>query len=719
MTTATHGAASTQDDVFEYNDVVVKQFLWATLIWGTVGLLVGVIIAVQLFYPPANFNLPWLTFGRLRPLHTNAVIFAFCGNAIFAGMYHSSQRLLKTRMWSDVLSRIHMWGWQLIIVSAALTLPFGFTQSKEYAELEWPIDIAIAAVWVTFAVNFFMTLKARRERVLYVSIWFYIATIVTIAMLHIVNSLALPYAPLHSYSLFSGIHDATIQWWYGHNAVAFFLTTPFLGMAYYYIPKATQKPIYSYRLSIIHFWSLIFIYIWAGPHHLLYTSIPEWLQSLGMVFSVMLLAPSWGGGLNFILTLRMAWDKVKSDPILKFLGTGVTFYMMSTFEGPLLSIKSVNMLSHYTDWTIAHVHSGTLGWNGMTIFGVLYWLLPRMYQTKIYNQKWVSVHFWTATLGILLYIIPMWISGITAGIMTSKLDASGALLYPNFTEIVTTLLPLHHLRALGGILYLSGIVLMFVNMFLTVRHAPAPQKQLVRAPALAPVTHAVVGIQQKSEHWASIMTVLATIAVATGGLFQLVPLLSFDTKSIALDSVKPYSPLELLGRDIYIREGCNNCHSQQVRPLIHEFRRYGEASHAGEFVYDHPHLWGSKRTGPDLHRVGKKYGDVWHWKHMVDPRVMSPGSVMPNYPWLATAPLDYDSLWGKITTMRLLGVPYTAEDANEAAQKAQAQAQTIASGLTGQGIQMGGPVQPELIGLIAYLQRLGTDFKPSQPGTPK
>ncbi len=698
-------------ETFCYDDEVVKKFLWATMFWGGVGMLVGLIIAMQLVWPALNLNTPWLTFGRLRPVHTNAVVFAFCGNAIFAGIYHSSQRLLKARMWSDALSQFHFWGWQLIVVAAALTLPLGFTSSKEYAELEWPIDIAIAVVWVSFAVNYVMTLKNRRESVLYVSIWFYIATIITIAVLHVVNSLEIPVGPLKSYSIYSGVQDALVQWWYGHNAVAFFLTTPFLGLVYYYLPKAIGKPIYSYRLSIIHFWSLIFIYIWAGPHHLQYTALPGWLQSLGMVFSVMLLAPSWGGGINFILTMKEGWSSLKTDPIVKFFAAGTTFYMMSTFEGPLLSIKSVNALSHYTDWTVAHVHAGALGWNGFIIFGMVYWLLPRLYNTKLHSEKLANFHFWLGTLGILLYIVSMWSAGVMHGLMAQKTDAAGILAHPNFIEIVTAIKPLHLVRAVGGTLYLVGLFVMVYNLFKTVANAPAKTLPVqISAPA-RPDTRNVIfpSYHSMAENWSSYMLVFVTVVVLIGGVLEMVPLMAIERKGIAIAGVKPYTPLELEGRDIYIREGCNNCHTQMVRPLVHETTRYGEFSKAGEFVYDYPHLWGSKRTGPDLQRIGQKYNESWHWKHMIDPRSIVPESTMPSYAWLAVDKLDASKTANKLKVLKILGVPYTTQDVEAAPAVLAAQANEVAARLAAQGEVA--PADSELVALISYLQRMGTDIK--------
>ena len=471
---------------FVYDDAIVRMFLLATLVWGLVGTLVGLVIALQLANPMFNFGLPWISFGRLRPLHTNAVIFAFAGNAIFTAVYYSSQRLLKARMWSDLLSRVHFWGWQAIIVAAAITLPLGLTQSKEYAELEWPIDIAIALVWVLFAVNFFGTVARRRERHLYVALWFYIATLVAITVLHIFNNLVVVAGPFKSYPIYAGVQDAFMQWWYGHNAVAFFLTTPFLGMMYYFLPKAANRPIFSYRLSILHFWTLVFIYIWAGPHHLHYTALPAWASTLGMLFSVMLWMPSWGGMINGLLTLRGAWHKVTEDPVLKFFVVAITFYGMSTFEGPLLSIKSVNALSHYTDWTIAHVHAGALGWVGFMVFGMMYWLLPRLFQAELWSRRLAELHFWIGTVGILLYIVAIYAAGLTQGLMWRAFDETGRLAYPDFVETTVRLIPMYWVRVIGGSLYIAGLVLLGVNVLMTWRARPARYAEPVHeAPALA------------------------------------------------------------------------------------------------------------------------------------------------------------------------------------------------------------------------------------------
>lgn len=702
-------------ETFKYDNRIVRAFAIATIIWGLVGFSAGLLIACQLFWPQLNFNLEFTTFGRLRPLHTNAVIFAFVGNGMFTGIYYSLQRLCKARMYSDFLSWANFWGWQLIIVGAAITLPLGFTTSKEYAELEWPIDIVITLVWVFFTINLLGTILKRREKHLYVAIWFYIATAITVAMLHIVNSLAVPAGAWKSYSIFAGVQDALTQWWYGHNAVAFFLTTPYLGLMYYFLPKAAERPVFSYRLSIIHFWALIFIYIWAGPHHLLYTALPDWAQSLGMVFSVMLIAPSWGGMLNGLLTLRGAWDKVRTEPMLKFMVVALTAYGMATLEGPVLAIKSVNSLSHYTDWTIAHVHTGALGWNGFLTFSVLYWLFPRLWNTNLYSVKLANWHFWIALLGMMFYVVPMYASGIAQGLMWKEFTKEGFLQYPNFLETVLQIVPLYKLRAIGGSLYIVGAFLMAYNLWRT-----------AKAGKFEPETEAQAAVVVKKEHAADdpwkhrwleakpiTLTVLALVAVAIGGLLELVPLALVKENVPTIASVKPYTPLEVLGRDIYIREGCVGCHSQMVRPFRSETERYGEYSKAGEFIYDHPFLWGSKRTGPDLHREGGKYPDAWHYNHMENPGSTSPGSVMPSYPWLLTRKLDTNSLPSRLAALRKTGVPYPVGFENGDAQKdLDAQAARIVLNLKVGSVESA--PDKEIIALIAYLQRLGTDIK-AQP----
>jgi cytochrome c oxidase cbb3-type subunit I/II len=743
-----------------YNDDVVRKFIAASVIFAIVGLLVGVIVALQLAFWQANVA-SFLSFGRLRPLHTNAVIFAFVGNMLFAGIYHSSQRLLKARMASDLLSNIHFWGWQLIIVAAAITLPLGITSGKEYAELEWPIDIAIALIWVVFAINFFWTMAKRNEKHLYVALWFYIATIVTIAVLHIVNSLEIPVSLFKSYSIYGGAKDALVQWWYGHNAVAFFLTTPILGIMYYYVPKAAERPVYSYRLSVIHFWALVFLYIWAGPHHLLNTALPDWAQSLGMVFSLMLWAPSWGGMVNGLLTLRGAWHKLREDPVLKFFAAGVTFYGMATFEGPLLSIKSVSGLAHYTDWIIGHVHSGALGWNGFMAAGFFYFLVPRLYGTKLHSPRLANTHFWLGTVGILLYMISMWVSGITQGMMWRAVNDQGALVYPNFVETLIALKPMYWTRLFGGLLYLTGMLLMAWNLWKTVAgkepvvskvevyvEAPAPEASwtqillgrpmigailaivLVFAFGMAQVIGAItalflalfVGIgtivigqiakkdgkptwHRLLEGRAMLFTVITVLAVLVGGVAELIPVLVIKPAEAGMKTLQPYSALELEGRDIYIREGCYLCHSQMIRPFRWETMRYGEVSKLEDSFYDHPFQWGSKRTGPDLSREGQKYPNLWHYKHMTDPRSISEGSNMPPYAHMAEHKIDFSFTNHKLSAMKMVGVPYTDAQIASAAADGRAQGDAIAKDLADNGVTIAGDT--EIVAIIGYLQRLG------------
>lgn len=730
-------------ETFSYDDGIVRMFTMATLVWSIVAMLVGVIIAAQLAAPALNFGIAELTFGRLRPLHTNAAIFAFAGNAIFAAIYYSTQRLCKARMYSDTLSKLHFWGWQLIIVSAALTLPLGITQGKEYAELEWPIDLAIAVVWLGFfGVNFFMTLIKRRERHLYVALWFYIATIVTVTVLHVFNNLVLPAGLLKSYSIYAGVQDALMQWWYGHNAVAFFLTTPFLGLMYYFVPKAAERPVYSYRLSIVHFWSLVFIYIWAGPHHLHYTALPEWASTLGMIFSLMLWMPSWGGMVNGLLTLRGAWHKVTADPVLKFFVVGITFYGMATFEGPLMSIKKVNALSHYTDWTIAHVHSGALGWNGFMAFGMVYWLLPRIFQTKLWSQKLANLHFWLATVGILVYIISMYIAGLTQGLMWRGLNSSGQLLYPDFVETVRAIVPMYWLRMIGGLMYMAGAVLCLYNFYRTWATRPETYDEpVIEAPALsreepverpvesrlpadaavAPLAHTLDKLGQarwhrRWERWPVRFTIFTVGAVVVASLFEIIPAFTIESNVPSIPSVKPYTPLELRGRDIYVAEGCYNCHSQMIRPILAETKRYGPYSQAGEFVYDRPFQWGSKRTGPDLAREGGKQSHSWHLLHFRNPTDITPGSIMPPYPWLEKQKVDFSTVQLRVKVMQKLGVPYSDEEVANAVEHAKAQGKEIADELEEQ-LGETGLAETKAVALIAYLQRLGTDLQNAVPET--
>lgn len=717
---------------FRYDNKIVRNFIYASLLFGVVGMSVGLLVALFYLFPNLTDGIPWLSYGRLRPLHTNAVIFAFVGNAVFAGVYYSLQRLLKARMYSDFLSQVNFWGWQLIILGAAITLPMGITTSKEYAELEWPFDIAIALVWVAFGINMIGTIVKRRERHIYVAIWFYIATFVAVALLHIVNSIAIPVSLTKSYSVYAGVQDALVQWWYGHNAVAFFLTTPFLGLMYYYLPKAANRPVYSYRLSIIHFWSLIFLYIWAGPHHLLYSTLPDWAQNLGVVFSIMLIAPSWGGMINGLLTLRGAWDKVRTDAVLKFFVVGVTGYGMATFEGPMLSLKNVNAIAHFTDWIVAHVHVGALAWNGFMTFGMIYWIIPRITKTKLYSEKLANFHFWIGTLGIILYALPMYVAGFVQSLMWKQFNEDGTLVYGQFMDTVVEIMPMYAMRAVGGVLYLTGVLVGVYNVIKTVKAGSAVTDEEAEAVAL-PVIASNRLRNEKLHAWLERkpvqFTILTVLAVSIGGLIQIVPMLIVKSNIATITSVKPYTPLELEGRDLYIREGCNNCHSQLVRPFRSEVKRYGEYSKSGEYVYDHPFLWGSKRTGPDLMRVGGKYPHSWHFSHMWNPQATTTGSIMPAYKWMFdNKKMKHDDIQKKMSVMKTLGVPYTDAEIANAFVSIEKQATEIEKGLetdpnfsksyaaskekakiTGETfVQM---KDREIVALIAYLQRLGTDIK--------
>jgi cytochrome c oxidase cbb3-type subunit I/II len=724
---------------FTYDDATPRAFLLVTVLWGIVGMLVGVLIAGQLALPSLNLGLQYTSFGRLRPLHTNAVIFAFAANAVFAAIYYSTQRLCKARLFSRALSRFHFWGWQAIIVSAAVTLPLGISQGKEYAELEWPIDIAIAVVWVAFAINFFGTVAKRRERHMYVSLWFYIGTIITIAVLHIFNSLAVPAGLFKSYSVYAGVQDAFIQWWYGHNAVGFLLTTPFLGLMYYFLPKAAERPVYSYRLSIVHFWSLVFIYIWAGPHHLHYTALPEWASTLGMLFSVMLWMPSWGGMINGLLTLRGAWGKVAADPVLKFFVVGITFYGMSTFEGPLLSVKDVNALSHYSDWTIAHVHAGALGWVGFMIFGMTYWLLPKLFQAPLWSKALATTHFWVSTVGIVLYIIPIYVAGLTQGLMLRGMDEAGKLTNPDFVETVTAVIPMYWVRVGGGTLYLVGMLLLALNVVKTWAAAPAkyaepvqraaalpklypeppaPESRLKGQPVLG-LAHTIDIWQQAAWHrrWERLplrFTAFVVLAVVVASLFEAIPTFLIKSNVPTIASVQPYTPLELMGRDIYIAEGCYNCHSQMVRPILAETKRFGEYSKPGEFVYDHPFQWGSRRIGPDLAREGGKQSSYWHVLHFENPRQLTEASIMPAFPHLLAEDLNYGDIPSRMKAMVTLGVPYSPAQVDGAVDAAHVQAKKIAEQVVQQKGQAGLEAK-KVIALVAYMQRLGTDLFAAPP----
>jgi cytochrome c oxidase cbb3-type subunit I/II len=705
-----------ENQKFYYDNKIVKLFVIATIVWGVVGVLVGLLIALQLAIPGFNFDLEFTSFGRVRPVHTNAIIFAFVGNAIFAGVYYSMQKLLKARMFSDMLSKIHFWGWQSIIVLAAITLVLGMTTGKEYAELEWPIDIMIAVIWVTFGWNMIGTIVKRRVQHIYAAIWWYLATFLGIAILHIVNSFEIPISLFKSYSVYAGAQDAVVQWWYGHNAVAFFLTTPFLGLMYYFLPKAAGRPIYSYKLSIIHFWSLIFLYMWAGPHHLLYQALPDWAQALGVTFSIMLIAPSWGGMINGLLTLRGAWDKVRDSAVLKFFVVAVTAYGMSTFEGPMMSLKSVNQITHFTDWTIAHTHIAGMAWNGGIVFGMLYWIVPRIFRTELFSKKLANTHFWIATTSILIYAIPLYWAAVTQWLMLKEYTPEGFLAYPNFLETLSQILPLYYIRIIGGLMYVIGFLLMTYNLFKTMAKGSIENNEASEAPALvmqAERNPMKETIHRWMERKAVKFSIVVFIALAIGGAVEIIPMIFVKSNVPTIDSVKPYTPLELTGRDIYVAEGCYTCHSQMIRPFRWETDRYGEYSKIGEFAYDHPFQWGSRRTGPDLARAGLVGGPLyknaaWHYNHFMDPQKMNEQSIMPKYDWFAEKDINMDLVPKKIKAMQTLGVPYAEGYDEIAIEELLWQAQLIVDDLKASGIE----IEPtkQMVAIIAYLHKMGRDI---------
>ncbi len=707
---------------FKYDNAIVRCFIIATIVWGAVALIVGLLAALQLAFPWFNLGLEYTSFGRVRPIHTNAVIFAFIGNAMFAGIYYSLQRVLKARLFNDIISKVHFWSWQLIIVLAALTLFMGITTGKEYAELEWPIDILIAISWVLFGWNMIGTIIKRRVKHIYAAVWWYLATFLGVAILHIVNSIEIPVSLTKSYPIFAGAQDALVQWWYGHNAVAFFLTTPWLGLMYYYLPKASNRPIYSYQLSIIHFWTLIFIYMWTGPHHLLYNALPDWLQALGVTFSVMLIAPSWGGMINGLLTLRGAWDQVRDRADLKFMVVALIAYGMATFEGPMMALKTVNSISHFTDWTIAHTHIGGMGWNSGLIFGMFYWLVPRLFKTKLFSSKLANAHFWVGTLGILMFAIPLYWAAITQWLMLKEYTPTGSLAYPNFLQTTIQILPLYAFRIVGGVLFFAGFLMFLYNIVKTIAAGQMVADEEAEAPALVNTKKRNLAgetVHRWLERKGVRFSVFVFIAVFIGGAVEIIPLLKVESNIPKIASVKPYTPLELTGRDLYISNGCYNCHSQQIRPLRWETDRYGEYSKIGEFVYDHPFQWGSRRTGPDLSRAGY-LGDftiagsttyktaVWHYNHFMKPLEMNPQSIMPAYPWLAENEVDLDMVPKKIRAMQTLGVPYAEGFDEKAVEAYKVQANKIVEDLKASGVE----VKPtkEVIALIAYLHKLGKDI---------
>ncbi|HZD83978.1 MAG TPA: cytochrome-c oxidase, cbb3-type subunit II [Candidatus Angelobacter sp.] len=715
-----------------WDNRIVKAFLYATVIWAILGFLSGLSIAFLLFYP----EFPELIlgnilknsegifgFGRWRMIHTTTVIFAFVGNIIFAGSYYSIQRLLKSRMYSDILSWMHFFGWQLLIILSWITFLKGINSSKEYAEHEWPLDLLISAVWIIYGINMIGTLFQRRIKHLYVSIWFFLGTWVAVAMLHIFNNLELPisFSSFKSYSLYAGVQDALVQWWYGHNAVAFILTTPILGLMYYFVPMASGTPVFSYKLSIVHFWSLIFIYIWAGPHHLMYTALPSWAQMLGTIFSIMLIAPSWGGMLNGLLTLKSSWVRMKKDPILKFFLVSITAYGMATVEGPMLATKKLNSICHFTDWVIAHVHLGTLGWNGFMAFGIIYWLTKKLWNST-YSIFLANTHFWLGFFGIILYIFPMYWCAIMQSNAWKSFYPDGSLVNKNFLETVIMIKPFYVLRFIGGVIYFFGTILMIYNIYKTIKKGKFIINEKIEFTVIPNKI-----CEEKFHGWLERKPVpfiiLSLVVLAIGGASEIIPTLIIKSNVPNISSVTPYTPLELEGRDIYISEGCNACHSQIVRPFRDEVVRYGEYSKAGEFVYDHPFLWGSKRTGPDLARVGGKVPSLWHFKHLSNPRYTSPGSIMPSYPWLFNE-LDRSFTKSKIKTMINLGVPYRKKDLENAFTKMEEQARKIVAHICRESPYMREKMEfqrkfitlenlekSKIIALISYLQRIGTDIK--------
>ena len=752
-----------QNDRFSFDDSIVRLFLMATLVWGVIATLVGVAAAALLLMPELTFS-SFVSFGRLRPLLTNLAIFGFAGNAIFAGVYYSTQRLCKTRLASDLLSKFHFWGWQLVNTAALMTLPLGITQSKTYAELEWPIDLLIAVVWIVFfGVNFFMTLKQRRERYLYVSLWFYIAAIVGFAILHVVGNLAMPLGPFKSVPVYAGVQDALVQAWYSHGVISFFLTMPLMGLMYYFLPKAADRPVFSYRLCIVHFWSFVFISIWAGPHQLNYTSIASWMSSLGLVFSLMLLMPSWAGAINGLSTLRGAWSKVSSEPTIKFFAAGLVFFGIAAFERSLLSTKTFSAVTQYTDWSDASLQLGALGWVGFMAFGMLYWLTPKVFQTKLWNPNLASLHFLVATTGVVLYVVIAHVAGFTQSQMWHQFNADGYLAHVEFIETVTAVHSMRWLCFVSGLLYAFGVALLAVNLLKTWQSRPSQfEAPIVEAAPLAkdfteePVTAessiaGVLNIGHKLDVWQQAtwhrsferrpmrLVVWTTIAIAVGSAATLLPNFLMPGNSPTIETVKAYSPLELAGRDIYIAEGCINCHSQQIRPLLADTERYGGYSQGGEFAFERPSLWGDRRIGPDLSREGGKRTGLWHFQHFNDPREKTADSVMPSFAHLIATKLDFASVIerfnadAKFNQANEQESEQTADAAKAAANSTnktatRSQARRIAWELA----QIGGPItveatdgemigvdETQVVALIAYLQRLGTDILATEEALPE
>ena len=700
-------------ETLQYDDAIVRKFVTATIAWGTFAALIGLWCALELAVPQANVA-PYFTFGRLWPLFTNAVILAFAGNAVFAAVYYASQRLLDARPHAG-LSRFHFWGWQAIGAAAAITLPLGLNQGRQYAELEWPIELAIAVVWIAFAVTFFTMLRDRRHRRLYVSLWFFIASIVAIAILQVSANLVIPVGAAKSYPVFAGVQDAFVQVWYGDNTFAFLLVVPFLGIMYYFLPKAAARPLYSYRLAVGQFWALVLTSVCAVH----YAWVPWWASTLGMVFGILLWVPAWGGMVNGLLTLRGVWSRAIADPVLRFFIVGLAFLGIATLEGSILSIKSIDAALQYTDWTASYLQLGALGWVAFVVFGMIYWLVPRLHQTALYSRRLAIAHFWLAATGLVLYVAAMWASGIAEGLMRRAFDTSGHLMYPDFVEMVTHIVPMYWVRVVGAALYAAGLFACAYNVYRTWRARPATYAEPEGQVPLQRHVEAPTTWHQRLEASPLRLGVLLAGIVFFGSLFEVLSMSWSAAHVPKLATIEPYTPLELYGRDIYIREGCASCHSQMVRPLLDETVRYGldgvpaAYSEPGEMIYDHPSQWGRKRIGPDLAREGGRHDELWQLLHFEDPRAVSPGSVMPAYPRLASTAIEWSVIQRRVDAMAALGVPYDTDARTDAVALARTQADHVAELLVAAGGPKGMQGE-EVVAVIAYLQRLGRDVRVAQ-----
>ncbi len=738
------------EESYSYDDAIVRKFLTATLLWGLVAAVSAVLVTAMLLHPRMASAAEWLSFGRLRPWATTLFLLAFAGNGIFAAIYYSTQRLCKTRMWSSLLSWLHFWTWQAIIGSAFITLPIGITQGRDYGELEWPIDLAIASVWMLFfAANFFMTLLHRRERRMYVSLWFYLAAVVAMCLVNVGTLLVFPQGPLKSDSLATGVQDALLQWWYGHNFLLFLMIVPFFGLAYYFVPKALNRPIHSYKLSIVHFWTLILVGAWVVPRHLHYTALPEWASSLGMLFGMMFALAVLAGVTNVLLTFRGEVAPLPADPANRFFLMGIIFLALSTLEEAMLSIKSVHAWVDYTEWMQAHLEVGLLGWNGMLILGMAYWLTPKLFQTGLWSTKAVSWHFWLALGGLLLCVVPGYAAGFMQSGIWRSMDDLGNLQY-DFVDSAAFVKRMWSLQLVGGLLYSVGFVVMLVNYAMTwlkrsgaydvpVHHAESSTEEVRFVSEAEPVsvleTAPVLDFAKRLEICSRLnwhrkweesprrIGYLVALAVLLAFVVEVVPMFVFAGSNVpVIAAVKPYTPLELLGRQIYLTEGCCNCHTQMVRPLMAETKRYGEYSQSGEFIHDQPAQWGNRRIGPDLARESGKQTSFWHWRHLANPQQDEPNSVMPSYRYLLDRPVDFEKIDELVQTAHRLGVPYDRE-LNDSQEMARKQAESIAADI----VSKGGTVRrgtlmtydAQAVALIAYLQRLGADLTAPPPAVKK